>query len=303
MVRVWRAVSIAHFEFSVQRSDLLFEFTIRGLEAFDFLTRRDQLCTRALRFASKLLRFTDGQLMGTLRLGARGGCLPQLPLRRCQLTVQALSFCAGTLEGLLHFGPGLLDAGLRGFARAIREGETFLELGSLPVRPGQLRIQASRLLGRHIAGVGELGNLRLGTLARTLKFDEAAVHLFQFTGQALVFLPEQLGLGAAFGHAFRRAEQLLELGSGRFQNLVELGQRHLLVCLRLLFCVRLLAGYCRFGGLCRLHEQEPRPRLHLDLRQGARLACAEHKEAQDRKRAQTWSPRPWRSRGRIDHDH
>jgi hypothetical protein len=45
----------------------------------------------------------------------------------------------------------------------------------------------------------------------------------QLIVQALVFLPEQLDLGALFGDAFRHAEQLAELSPARFRNLLELG--------------------------------------------------------------------------------
>ena len=214
--------------------------------------------------APHLLRFTDRPLTGALRLVGRSECLANLPLHSRQLAVQALSFCPGTLDHLLHFAPGLVDAGLRGFARAVRAGEACLEVGILPARPGQLLIQANRILGRYINGVGEVSNLRLGTLARTLKFGDAAVHLFQFSGQALVFPTEQRGLGASFGTAFCRAEQqLIELSPGRFRNLIELGRWHLLVYLRLLFCVRLVAGFYVFD------RQDGRDRRHRSSQRGA----------------------------------
>ena len=165
-VRVSRALSIADFELRAQRSDLLLEPTIRRLEARDLVARRDQLLISALRFAAHLLRLTDRALTGPLRLDGRGGCLAHLPLRSRQVAVQALSFRAGTLGGLAHLGPGLLEGGLRGFARAVRLRKACLEIGVLPARLGQLIAQVSHVLGRRIVGIGEVSNLRLGTLAR-----------------------------------------------------------------------------------------------------------------------------------------
>ena len=125
-----------------------------------------------------------------------------------------------------------------------------------------------------------------------LELGEAAVHLFQLTRQAPVLLPQPLRLGALFGHALGRAGQLLQLGPGRCQKLAELAKWRLLVCWRRLFCARLPAGVQRwFAGICRLDAQDSRPGRVLDLRQGARLAGAEHEAHQARERAQTPLPR------------
>ena len=239
-IRVWRALSTADFR------PALNEEICCSSPPFAALTRSislraatsSHLCAPC---RPQLLRFADGQLMGSapprpLRWSP-GRAAPSQPPARCsgaQLPPWNSRRLAAARPGSSRRWPPRLRARCprgQGAPRARHSAGA-----PRPAhRPGEPRS------GPPHRGVGEVGNLRLRPLVRALELGEASVHPLQLTGQALVFLPEQLDLGLRSAMLWVAPNSSSSL-AGRFQNLVELGQWRLLGCLRLRFCARLRAG-------------------------------------------------------------